>query len=186
MLYWPRIGNKLGGYSKQEQRTMEQIEDIGSPEWSADEAPKARNVGRTVAIVAAVILFLVAMGACVYFLATNAALAATVRDLSIIVLALVTIVIGLFLGVLIFQLQSLIALLRDEIRPILESANKTASTVRGTTTFVSDAVVNPMIQAAGFAAAMQRGIKTLVGGPNRNRSASEQRRREGESRNTSV
>ena len=89
------------------------------------------------------------------------------RDLSIIGLALVTIIIGTFLGILILQLQSLIALLRDEIKPILESANETASTVRGTTSFVSDAVVTPMITAASYASAVRQTIKTLAGSPAR-------------------
>jgi hypothetical protein len=78
-------------------------------------------------------------------------------------LALVTIVIGLFLVILVFQLQSLIVLLRDEVKPILDSANQTASTVRGTTTFVSDSVVKPMIGAASFAAGVGRTVRILTG-----------------------
>jgi hypothetical protein len=90
---------------------------------------------------------------------------------------LVTIIIGLFLVVLIFQLQSLIALLRDEIKPILDSANETASTVRGTTTFVSDSVVKPMIEAASMAAGVGQAIRLLAGG-NHKKSQKQPKRRE--------
>jgi acyl-CoA synthetase (AMP-forming)/AMP-acid ligase II len=92
------------------------------------------------------------------------------RDFSIIILALVTIVIGAFLAVLMWQLQSLTVLLRDEIKPILESANETASTVRGTTTFVSDAVVTPMINAASYVTAVRAftvGSRRKAGRPQR-------------------
>jgi hypothetical protein len=110
-----------------------------------------------------VIVVMAIIGALVYGLATHPLLTAVVRDIAIITLALVTVILGLFVIVLIFQLQSLIALLRDEIKPILESANETASTVRGTTTFVSDAVVTPMIQVASLAAGVGQTFRTLTG-----------------------
>ena len=120
---------------------------------------------RTVVIVVAVVLpILVVLGAAVYGMVSYPEVTSVLRDISIIALALLTIVIGLFLIVLIFQLQSLIVLLRDEIRPILESANETAGTVRGTTTFVSDAVVTPMITAASYASAAKQTLKVRVGG----------------------
>jgi hypothetical protein len=112
--------------------------------------------------VAAVVLILAIIGSAGYGLVTHPDVAAVVRDIFIIVLALVTIVIGLFLVILIFQLQSLISLLRNEIKPILESANETAATVRGTTSFVSDTVVSPMITAASYASAVRQTIKTLT------------------------
>jgi hypothetical protein len=70
---------------------------------------------------------------------------------------------SIFLAILLFQLQSLISLLRDEVQPILESMNETAGTVRGTTTFVSDAVVTPMIKVASYASAAKSAAQTLFG-----------------------
>jgi hypothetical protein len=80
----------------------------------------------------------------------------------------------LFLAVLLFQLQSLIVVLRDEIQPLLESVNDTAGTVRGTTTFVSDAVVTPIIGVASYASGVSqalRSMKVLLGGPRRRNSS---------------
>jgi len=125
------------------------------------EEPKS-NTGRNVAIVVGILILLALIGLAIYGMATNPEFTAVLRDIFIIALALVTIVIGLFLVILIFQLQSLIALLRDEIKPILESANQTASTVRGTTTFVSDSVVKPMIGAASVAAGVLEGVRLLA------------------------
>jgi hypothetical protein len=125
--------------------------------------PRVRNI----LIGGAVLAIIVGISAVLYGMVRHPLLTAVLRDISIIVLALVTIVVGLFLAILIFQLQSLIVLLRDEIAPILDSVNETAGTVRGTTTFVSDAVVSPMIKVASYGAALRQTIKTLTGTPSR-------------------
>ncbi len=138
---------------------MESIEDT-VPERAPQEHKKA---GRTLLIVLVVAVVLAALGAAGYGLAIHPAFTAVLRDILIIVLALVTILIGLFLVVLIFQLQSLIALLRDEIKPILESANQTVSTVRGTTSFVSTTLVTPVITAASYVSAVRQTLKALAG-----------------------
>jgi hypothetical protein len=71
---------------------------------------------------------------------------------------------SILLAVLLFQLQSLTVLLRDEIQPILESINQTTSTVRGTTTFVSDTVVSPVIKVAGYVSGVRQASRVLFGG----------------------
>jgi len=135
------------------------------PEMRADAhggaSLKRKKIGRTVGIALAAIVILVALSAIGYGLVRNPDITAALRDISIIVLALVTGIIGLFLVILIFQLQSLIALLRDEVKPILESANRTASTVRGTTTFLSDAVISPMITVASYVSAVGQAFRVL-------------------------
>ena len=156
---------------------MEEIEQAKPTQEPAGEADRREQTLRTIGIVVIVLVILGIMGFAGYGLIIHPNLTAALRDISIIVLALVTIVIGAFLAILIFQLQSLTALLRDEIKPILEAANETASTVRGTTTFISDAVVTPVITAASYASAVRQTIKTLTGSPsrkNRSRKASDQ------------
>lgn len=80
---------------------------------------------------------------------------AVFRDLCIVALAFVSGLIGLLLMVLIFQIQSLIALLRNEIKPMLTNVNETVNTVRGTTVFVSDNLVKPTIGFASFVAGIK-------------------------------
>jgi len=152
---------------------MEEVEEAVLSEETplevpATEVPSTADGGKrrmqTVGLVLAVVLVVLIVTALIYGLATHPVLTARLRDISIIALALVTMVTGIFLAILIFQLQSLIVLLRDEIQPILESVNETAGTVRGTTTFVSDAVVSPLIQMASYASAVRRSLKALAGG----------------------
>lgn len=87
---------------------------------------------------------------------------ASVRDLAIILLALESFVIGVVLIVLILEIRNLAKLLREEIKPILDSADETARTVRGTTTFVSETFVNPMIRVSGFASGVMQALRILA------------------------
>ncbi len=73
-----------------------------------------------------------------------------VRDLAIIVLAVETLVVGAFLIVLIWEIRALTRMLREEILPILDSADETVRTVRGTTSFVSENLVQPVARLSGF------------------------------------
>jgi hypothetical protein len=154
---------------------MEEIGETTPVKGSESEAtPEGqdgpqKNTLRNIGIALAVLLVVAIIGAAIYGMVTHPLLTAAVRDVSIIVLALVTIVIGLFLAILIFQLQSLIALLRDEIQPILRSTNQTVSTVRGTTTFVSDTVVRPLIETASMTAGVVGSLRALTGTDRRKR-----------------
>jgi hypothetical protein len=87
--------------------------------------------------------------------------AATARDIAIILLALESLIIGGLLIVLILQIRNLIRVLRDEVKPILDEAHETMSTVKGTTSFVSDAVVTPIVNLASFTAAVREGASAL-------------------------
>jgi len=61
------------------------------------------------------------------------------------------------------QVQSLVVLLRDEIGPMLEAANETLATVRGTTQFVSHNVVSPVIKWSGYLSGLQRIVREIGG-----------------------
>jgi hypothetical protein len=87
----------------------------------------------------------------------------TIRDIAIIVLAVESIIIGIFLTILIFQVRRLLILLEREIKPILESAKGTVNTAQRTTKFVSDALVSPLIKVASYASAVRSAVEVLVG-----------------------
>lgn len=128
------------------------------------EAGQGLSVWQKIGIVLGVLVIIAAIIAVFYGLMTHPAFTAGLRDVAIIVLAMVTMITSILLAVLLFQLQSLIVLLRDEIQPILKSINQTTGTVRGTATFVSDAVVTPVIQVAGYISGVKTAFKTLFGG----------------------
>jgi len=87
---------------------------------------------------------------------------AFVRDLAIILLAVESLVIGVVLIILVWEIRSLAKLLREEIKPILDSADETARTVRGTTVFFSDTFVNPVVRASSFAAGVVQALRILA------------------------
>lgn len=85
-----------------------------------------------------------------------------VRDLAIILLAIESLVIGVMLIILIWEIRNLAKLLREEIKPILDSADETARTVRGTTVFVSETFVNPMVRASSFITGIGQALRVLT------------------------
>ncbi len=92
----------------------------------------------------------------------GAAVVGLLRDAAIIFVAFETLLIGMLLIILMLQLQSLIVLLRDEIKPMLEAANETVTTVRGTTKFVSHNVVSPVMKLSSNLAGARRILKEIT------------------------
>lgn len=82
-----------------------------------------------------------------------------IRDVFIIFLALQSLVIGVAMVVLIVQLSSLINLLQNEIRPIINSTNETVNTLKGTAKFISDHLAEPVIKINQYAAMFKRIVK---------------------------
>jgi hypothetical protein len=89
-------------------------------------------------------------------------ISATIRDIAIIVIAVETIVINVLLAVLIWQIWRLFKMLQTEIRPIIQDTRDTVSTVRGTTSFVSENVVAPVAKTGGKIAGFRRTLQVLT------------------------
>jgi hypothetical protein len=110
-------------------------------------------------VVALVVLIALTVLA-VWFLASNPARTANIRDIVIVLLAvtmmLANIAIAAVLFVLVFRLQDLINVLRHEIVPTLNTVTNTVKTVSGTAKLVSDSVAKPTIRAASIIAGVQR------------------------------
>ncbi len=90
-------------------------------------------------------------------------LLAAARDGAIILLAFETIVVGVFLLILIWEIRRLINMLNSEIKPILQSVDETTRTVRGTTTFVSDNLVTPVVRVSSFASGVAQALRIIAG-----------------------
>jgi len=138
-------------------------ENTGPNEYQEPEAASQSNrqrlalIGLSVVAVLILALFVVA----VIYLLQPGAPTETIRDVFIIFMALEFLVVGLALIVLIVQLARLINLLQNEVRPILESTSETAHTLRGTATFLSDNLVQPVIRANSYMAALRRLLKMV-------------------------
>lgn len=89
-------------------------------------------------------------------------LSATVRDIAIIIVAMQSIVLGILIAVLIWQIWRLIAMIQTEVKPLIDDTQATVNTVRGTTTFVGDHVATPVIKASGEVRRWRRTFQALT------------------------
>ncbi|GIV81151.1 MAG: hypothetical protein KatS3mg051_0505 [Anaerolineae bacterium] len=85
-----------------------------------------------------------------------------IRDLFIIVLAMEGMLMGIALIVLILQLAALVNLLQNELQPIVDNANETVTTVRGTAQFMSQNLVEPVIKAGALMAGVGGVVRELL------------------------
>ncbi len=130
-----------------------------SPE-SLEAARQQRRV--MIAVIVGGILFVALVVLSVFFLLQDAGTTSIIRDIFIIFMALESLVIGVALIILIIQLASLINLLQNEVKPILDATNETVNTLRGTTQFLSENLVEPVMKLNSYLAALQR-VLEMVG-----------------------
>jgi hypothetical protein len=143
---------------------LQQASEIPQPEQKS-------AVSSTYVIIGIVVALLLGVGliALVVWLSSNfPAEIQTIRDIFIIALALESCLFGIILMVMMVMLVRLVNTIEFEIKPILEQTNETIGTVKGTTTFVSKNVVNPVIKTTGYVAGLRRGLKVLFGDPRKN------------------
>lgn len=81
---------------------------------------------------------------------------ARIRDIFIILMAFISLLIGLVLVILIVQIAELTNLLKTQIKPVIESANETVSNLRGTTEFLGKNMVEPVVKLNEYAAVIKR------------------------------
>jgi ABC-type dipeptide/oligopeptide/nickel transport system permease component len=124
---------------------------------------EAERRQRTIAISAAIIIIVLIAGiiAAVIGLLQPGTPTDKIRDIFIIFMALESLLIGVALIVLIVQFASLINLLQNEVRPILDATNETVNNLRGTAEFLGENVVEPVIKLNGYLAGMQRMLELL-------------------------
>jgi len=136
-----------------------------TPEELAAQREKEREQRKftiVVSVVAVLILAALAMG--IYFMLrpeTTGETVGKIRDVFIIVLSLLSLFIGLALVVLMIQVASLVNLLQNEIRPIIQATNETVNTLRGTAEFLGENVVEPVIKLNGYLAGLQRVLELM-------------------------
>jgi len=84
-----------------------------------------------------------------------------IRDIFLIFMAVEFLIIGVALIVMIIQLAALINLLQNEVKPILNATNETVSTLKGTTKFLSDNMVEPIIKMNEYLAGFKKLFDTI-------------------------
>jgi len=126
-----------------------------------ESIPVKKNKTWLYILIAVVIIGLLVTGIVLLATAGNAT-TTMVRDIFIILMALESIVIGVALVILVIQLSSLINLLQNEIKPILQNTSDTVNTLKGTTTFLSDNLATPVIKLNSSVAGLRK-LLNLIG-----------------------
>ena len=91
----------------------------------------------------------------------------TARDIAIIVLAVLNIVWLLILCTIGFIVLRLFLQVKGKVPKLLDTASETARSVKGTTEFVGETVVTPVIRLAALTAALGKFFSVLLGGQRR-------------------
>lgn len=131
---------------------------------SSEKANEEKHDERKIAIFGIIFVLLVMGGivAAVWGLLQPDAPTEKIRDIFIIFMAFESLLIGVALVILILQIASLMNLLQNEIKPILDATNETVHTLRGTTTFISENLAEPVIKLNAKLAGLQR-VLELIG-----------------------
>jgi hypothetical protein len=139
--------------------SMNRLPDETVLKSSADQQKNRRMIASGIG--AAVVLLLIIAG---FVLMIQGGVTGVVRDLVIIFLAVESLVLVGLMVVLVIQMTLLVRMMRDEVRPLIASAQETVNSARGTTQFVSRKIVTPTANAAANAARVTRMFQVLFKG----------------------
>jgi ABC-type dipeptide/oligopeptide/nickel transport system permease component len=119
-----------------------------------DKEKTTRSQKTTIIIIALIaFIFLVGTAVGIILLArSDTQITWQVRDIFIIILAMESFLIGAALIILVIQLALLSNLIHNEIKPILSTTKETIRTVKGTSQFISDKAVKPIVSIGGILA----------------------------------
>jgi uncharacterized membrane protein YqhA len=128
------------------------------PQLSPEELRKQRltTAGIIIAVVIVLGLFITGFVFLINPALTSYETVARLRDISIILMAIESIIISTALVILIIQIARLTNLIENEVKPILDATNETVSNLRGTTKFLSDNLVEPVIKLNEVLAVLSR------------------------------
>jgi hypothetical protein len=85
------------------------------------------------------------------------------RDIAIIFLIFQLLLVTIILGGLTAGLIFLIIVLKDQVIPLLTELTETAKRLRGTTEFMTEEAVKPIIKSAGQAAKWRATVRAITG-----------------------
>ena len=125
----------------------------------AEKRSRRRTIIITLVAVAILAVILLVVGWMI-----SAGVTGVVRDVIIILLEIEALVVVGLLLVLVYQVMLLVRMIREEIKPLIESAQETVASARGTTTFVSKKIVTPTVSIASTLAGVGRMISFVIKG----------------------
>lgn len=91
----------------------------------------------------------------------------TARDIAIVVLAIINIIWLLILCTIGFVVFKLFMQVKGKVPEVMDTATSTARSIKGTTEFVGETVVTPMIRVSALVAGLLKFFAVLFGGERR-------------------
>jgi membrane protein implicated in regulation of membrane protease activity len=122
-----------------------------------EEADNQSKVGFIIGGIVLLGLFVTA----VFFLVKYPDTTRNIRDIFLIFLGFELAVIGIASILLAIQIARLVNMFQHEIKPVLDAANETMSTLRGTAIFMSDSFVQPVIKLNSQFASIRQAVEIL-------------------------
>lgn len=89
------------------------------------------------------------------------------RDISIVFISLFAVISTVLLAAILGAMVWLVFTIRDKVVPLLESLTATASRLKGTTEFMTEQAVSPIISVASTFAKVRAATRTVTGGKRR-------------------
>jgi hypothetical protein len=126
-----------------------------------DPAVARRQKMIVTALIAGGIIFIALIILIVILLLQPGVPTEAIKNVFIIFLAVEMLIVGIAVVVLTVQVATLINLLQNEVRPMLQSTNETINTLRGTTEFLSENLIEPVIQLNEYLASLKRMLELM-------------------------
>jgi hypothetical protein len=134
----------------------EYTKELTPEEEAANHAALRKRRWMVTGIIIAGFIVLAGIVLAIIKLTEYPAVATNIRDIFIILMAFESLIIGGALVVLVIQIAALINLLQNEVKPILQSTSETVNTLRGTTEFLSENLVEPVIKLNSYLAGLKK------------------------------
>ena len=141
----------------------EYTNELTPEEDAANRAILSKRRWMLTGFIIAALVILAGIIVAIIALTEHPAVATNVRDIFIIFMAFESLIIGAALVVLVIQIAALINLLQNEVKPILQSTSDTVNTLRGTTEFLSENLIEPVIKLNSYLAGLRK-FFNLFGG----------------------
>jgi hypothetical protein len=142
--------------------TTPPVPELPAQQSAIDKIALRRRRNIIIVVSIGAVLFVALVIFSIWYLLQPTTQTQQIQDVFVIFMALESLVVGVALVVLVVQLATLINLLQNEVRPMLESTNETLNTLRGTTAFLSENLVEPVIKLNEYLAGLQR-VLELIG-----------------------
>jgi len=140
---------------------MKQIVPVAEGTGKSEKPEKKSGFRLWWVIVAAVVLLALLLTGIFFLFQAPAAITTQIRDIFIIIMTLEFMLLGVAGVILIVQLAKLVNLLQNEIKPILAATSETIDTLKGTSNFLSEKLVTPVIKLNSYLAGIKKFLDLL-------------------------